>query len=362
MLQMRRLVIGVVFGGLVGMHGGPERVHGKAVQRQRAATAVLMPFGLAVASDGAVWFDDLGGGASRCFAISRVEHWFRVSLARVRRCGRHNCPWRERRCLDLRGGGRRHRTHDSRRGRHVVPRRRHPLRLAQGACARMGRELLVYRVGRRHDRTHHPGGTLTQRTIAEHGDAGDILIASADGSFWLNNGPTIDHIGPGTAVHHYLVAARSDEFDTIALVVAPDGNLWFADSDGQRLGGVDQDGTVVTFPLSHREYGPMNLVLGAGMGTSGYRVLGCRPDRSVGRGHGVPLPAPGRRGGLRCPAPDGTLWFTEPRSGALGRITTAGQITEYPLPPATEPAVGPRPPPSPRSRYSKVTSAAGCRT
>jgi virginiamycin B lyase len=30
--------------------------------------------------------------------------------------------------------------------------------------------------------------------------------------------------------------------------------------------------------------------------------------------------------------PDGALWFTEGRAGQIGRITTAGEISEYALP------------------------------
>ena len=40
--------------------------------------------------------------------------------------------------------------------------------------------------------------------------------------------------------------------------------------------------------------------------------------------------------------PDGALWFTEYTGGKIGRITTAGSITEYPVTPVTgEPASGP---------------------
>lgn len=35
--------------------------------------------------------------------------------------------------------------------------------------------------------------------------------------------------------------------------------------------------------------------------------------------------------------PDGALWFTENVAGKIGRITTAGVITEYPLSPAYDP-------------------------
>ena len=40
--------------------------------------------------------------------------------------------------------------------------------------------------------------------------------------------------------------------------------------------------------------------------------------------------------------PDGNLWFTEPNDGnSIGRITTSGKITEFPIPEATG-CVGPK--------------------
>lgn len=35
-----------------------------------------------------------------------------------------------------------------------------------------------------------------------------------------------------------------------------------------------------------------------------------------------------------APGPDGALWFTENTANKIGRITTAGAITEYPMPSA----------------------------
>jgi sugar lactone lactonase YvrE len=35
--------------------------------------------------------------------------------------------------------------------------------------------------------------------------------------------------------------------------------------------------------------------------------------------------------------PDGALWFTETKAGKVGRMTTSGRLTEFPLPSAGEP-------------------------
>src|SRR5262245_17010747 len=36
-----------------------------------------------------------------------------------------------------------------------------------------------------------------------------------------------------------------------------------------------------------------------------------------------------------APGPDGAVWFTEAGTGKIGRVTTAGQVTEFSLPAGT---------------------------
>src|SRR6266508_3770137 len=74
----------------------------------------------------------------------------------------------------------------------------------------------------------------------------------------------------------------------IGIVSGPDGNLWFTESIGKKIGRITTEGTITEYPTG------------------------------------------------RCPSaiasgPDGNLWFTE-SSGKIGRITTEGAITEYPIP------------------------------
>ena len=48
--------------------------------------------------------------------------------------------------------------------------------------------------------------------------------------------------------------------------------------------------------------------------------------------HEFPLPLPNSSAGEITAGPDGNLWFIEIFSNRIGRITPAGQITEFPLP------------------------------
>jgi virginiamycin B lyase len=81
----------------------------------------------------------------------------------------------------------------------------------------------------------------------------------------------------------------------------PDGAMWFTEQDADQIGRITVDGAIVEFPLG-----------GAQPQRDGrQRANGLWPREIVA----------GR---------DGALWFTEYKSGLIGRITTGGAITRFP--------------------------------
>jgi virginiamycin B lyase len=104
-------------------------------------------------------------------------------------------------------------------------------------------------------------------------------------------------------------AAAIDEFpvpgggDPGGISAGPDGALWFIEEGSSEIGRITTAGAIThEFPIS------------------------TTPD---------PVPAdptlPTRLDQITL-GPDGALWFTEPRDNSIGRITTTGAVTEYPLP------------------------------
>jgi virginiamycin B lyase len=55
------------------------------------------------------------------------------------------------------------------------------------------------------------------------------------------------------------------------------------------------------------------------------------------------IPTPNSGPSFIARGPDGALWFTEPGASQIGRITTAGAVTEFPLPASSNPATPSRP-------------------
>jgi streptogramin lyase len=130
-------------------------------------------------------------------------------------------------------------------------------------------------------------------------------------------------------------------------VAGPDGNLWFTEGFVNKIGRITPAGVITEFPIpTETFYGPFSIAAGTdGALWFTEKNLG---ESKIGRitTAGVvtefPIPNPT---GYYAPAniaagSDGNLWFTEsfiqdPLPGVryrIGRITTAGVITEFTLP------------------------------
>lgn len=149
-----------------------------------------------------------------------------------------------------------------------------------------------------------PAGVQTAFTIPQlgpngsHGASG--MASGADGMLWITNDATpgsILRVDPttGTVVSQFPVAGAG-------IVLGPDGNYWFGASapSGPAIGRITPAGTATTF-------------------TAG--VTGDVQHLVTG--------------------PDGNLWFSYAElppgggpivAGGVGRITTTGTVTEFPLP------------------------------
>ena len=74
------------------------------------------------------------------------------------------------------------------------------------------------------------------------------------------------------------------------ITLGPDGNLWFTEYDGSKIGRVTPAGNITEFPLPTPYAEPHGITAG----------------------------------------PDGNVWFTEVAANQVGRITPSGTVTEYP--------------------------------
>jgi virginiamycin B lyase len=133
-----------------------------------------------------------------------------------------------------------------------------------------------------------------------------------------------------------------------ALTTGPDGNLWFAGyraqfggPAGNLVGRVDPaTGQVAEFPLPPRPIDFASAIAPGPDGNLWFTELGANAIGRVttaGLITEFPLPTPGSRPNAIVRGLDGAVWFTEEGGDRVGRITPGGAITEFPLPAGARP-------------------------
>jgi virginiamycin B lyase len=146
------------------------------------------------------------------------------------------------------------------------------------------------------------------------------IIASADGGAWfsrtLSSGEGVFHssigrVSPNGGTITTFPLAKTIGESVTSMAAGPDGNVWFTTASAIQsgvIGRITPSGELTAFPLP-----------AAGTGSSSLMKI--------------------------LAGPDGNLWFTRViKSGSqgdegtsrIGRITSAGVITEFPLPPGAD--------------------------
>jgi len=152
-------------------------------------------------------------------------------------------------------------------------------------------------------------GSLSEFSLPSANTLAIDIITGPDGNLWFTEGGKLARITPMGKISEFKLSPP-----TMAQSIAtgPDGNLWFTDQS--KIGRMTLTGKVSEFSLPVHQYpaGPNPIKAPAGSG----------PNQSLSITAG----------------PDGNLWFTEigpaGLGSSIGRITTSGKITEFPLPSA----------------------------
>ena len=128
----------------------------------------------------------------------------------------------------------------------------------------------------------------------------------------------------------------------MGITAGPDGNLWFTEYRGDKIGRITTDGAFAEFPIAGLPV-PVDIAAGADgklwftsawgsiyrITTAGeYTLFPLHPAQSYPIGYTPPNP------GLAdiAAGPDGNLSFTESQTNLIGRMTPAGVVTEFPVP------------------------------
>jgi streptogramin lyase len=166
------------------------------------------------------------------------------------------------------------------------------------------------------------------------------IVAGPDGNLWFTEfrGSKIGRTSTDGVFTEYPIPTPNSQPDDMD--VGPDGNLWFAEVLGNRIGRITPDGVITEFVVPTPNSRPTVVAAGPD-GNLWFTERGtvASPGNKVGRitPQGAitewTLPNPGSRPLGITAGPDGNVWFAEQAGNRIGRIDPAtGAITEFPLP------------------------------
>jgi len=161
------------------------------------------------------------------------------------------------------------------------------------------------------------------------------IVTGPDGALWFVEQNAAYNLVIGRMTTAGATSDYTYSGSPSAITTGPDGALWFVGlniGDEQNpVGRITADGAITILSYAQNSTGIVAGPDGALWFTE-YNKIG----RLTTAGVLTEYPVPTNRaynGGIAA-GPDGALWFTESQANQIGRITTSGVVTEYPIPTA----------------------------
>jgi streptogramin lyase len=157
------------------------------------------------------------------------------------------------------------------------------------------------------------------------------ITAGSDGALWFSeDNLNVGRITLAGAISQFPLLPGSCA-DATGITSAPDGNVWFTDANCRSMiGKVTPAGVVTEYPLSNALVVPAGIAAGPDNNLWFTESNANKIGRITASGSITEFATSAEPGSIVA-GPDGALWFTEP--GKVGRITTAGVVTnEYAIP------------------------------
>jgi virginiamycin B lyase len=176
-------------------------------------------------------------------------------------------------------------------------------------------------------------GTITEFQTPTANSSPLGLTVGSDHNLWFieSGANDIGRITPAGTITEFPLA-NLDVSNSDGITLGPGGNVWFVASDtnwNSQIASITPAGKVTAFPISSN---PVSLTLGPD-GNLWIASTGGEIDRMTADGTVTPYTIPtGDNASSITTGPDGALWFALDGINQLGRITTAGAITEAAVP------------------------------
>ncbi len=194
-------------------------------------------------------------------------------------------------------------------------------------------------------------GTITEFTIPTPLSYPLGIAAGPDGNLWFTETQKIGRITPAGVITEFPLPVLWLGSGPNKITAGPDGNLWFTETAGSGIGKITTSGVISEYGLPDGSANPTGITIGP----DGYiwfaespcpggcnATFGSLTGEAIGRitlsgavSEFTTTPDPSIFNsyvlGITSGA-DGNLWFTEGGNSAIGRITPAGVVTDFPVP------------------------------
>jgi streptogramin lyase len=179
-------------------------------------------------------------------------------------------------------------------------------------------------------------GAINEFTIPTANSQPTGITAGPDGNVWFVEqlGKKIGRITPsGTITEFPIPSSISGPY---GITAGPDGNVWFVEQYGNRVGKITPAGTITEYTVPTAGSQPTGITAGPDgnlwfVEYSGNKVGRITPSGTITE---FPIPTGGSNSYNITAGPDGNLWFAEDSGNKIGRITPFGAVTEFPIPTA----------------------------
>src|SRR6266487_502054 len=189
-----------------------------------------------------------------------------------------------------------------------------------------------------------PAGRVTEFSVLTANSHPAGITAGPDGNLWFteNKGNKIGRISPsGTMITEFPVLTASSGL--VEITAGPDGNLWFTEYQGNKIGRISPSGTMITeFSVLTANSHPIGIAAGPDGNlwfteTVGDKIRKIGRISPSGKITEFALPAANSIPSGIVAGPDGNLWFTGLDGNQIGRISPSGSgmINEFPVPTAS---------------------------
>ncbi len=160
------------------------------------------------------------------------------------------------------------------------------------------------------------------------------IVTGPDGNLWFSEaaGNKIGRLTPGGQFTEFEIPTPASVPDDVAL--GPDGNIWFGETATNKVARISPSGSFSAFPLPEPASVPIGVTAGPDGNVwftevAGNRIGRITPDGAISE---FTVPTPGARPLVPAAGPDGGIWFTEQLGNKIGRLDpSSGTFEEFPL-------------------------------